>query len=208
MLISRHSQESSSSCRPASMFPKTASSRPGADVEKAAKAQSRRHAGCDFRLSRNPDDLTVHQLAKSGVALKAVPFAQPGERYSALLGDHVELLYSPIGNIGNFVSGRQMRPILFFSDERIKDYPDIPTAKEAGYAISLPQRRAVVVRTGTPSEIVKTLSDAIAAVVAEPEYANFLKLELASPDSYVPTDAAKPLMEKDLTVMKTMAAKD
>jgi tripartite-type tricarboxylate transporter receptor subunit TctC len=178
-----------------------------ADVEKAAKANpdSLRVAISGFG---SPDDLSVHALAKAGLTLKAVPFAQPGERYSALLGNHVELLYSPIGNIGSFVAGNQMRPILFFNDERIKEYPDIPTAKEVGYPISLPQRRAVIVKAGTPSDVVTTLSTAVAEIVKEPEYVDFLKQELASPSSYVATDAANSLMEKDLAAMRKMAAKE
>jgi tripartite-type tricarboxylate transporter receptor subunit TctC len=176
-----------------------------ADVEKAAKANP---DGLKVAISGfgSPDDLTIHQLAKQGIALKAVPYAEPGERYSSLLGHHVDLLYSPIGNIGSFVSGKQMRPILFFNAEPIKGFEDVPTAKQSGYDISLPQRRAVIVKADTPPAQVKILSDALAAVVAKPEYAEFLKQELASPASYVPTAAAASLMESDLAAMKNMAA--
>jgi tripartite-type tricarboxylate transporter receptor subunit TctC len=176
-----------------------------ADVEKAAKANP---GGLKVAISGfgSPDDLTIHQLAKRGLSLKAVPYAEPGERYSALLGHHVDLLYSPIGNIGSFVSGKQMRPILFFNAEPIKGFDDVPTAKQSGYDISLPQRRAVIVKADTPPGRVKVLSDAIAAVVAKPEYADFLKQELASPASYVPTEAAASLMESDLATMKNMAS--
>ena len=64
-----------------------------ADVEKAAKA---RPDELKVAISGfgSPDDLTIHQLAKHGISLKAVPFAEPGERYSSLLGHHVDLLYS------------------------------------------------------------------------------------------------------------------
>lgn len=176
-----------------------------ADVEKAVKA---RPDGLKVAISGfgSPDDLTIHQLAKHGVSLKAIPYAEPGERYSSLLGHHVDLLYSPIGNIGSFVSGKQMRPILFFNAEPIEGYPDVLTAKQAGYDISLPQRRAVIVKAGTPPDRVKVLSDALAAVVAKPEYADFLKQELASPNSYVPTEPAKSLMDSDLAIMKRMAS--
>lgn len=176
-----------------------------ADVEKAAKA---RPDGLKVAISGfgSPDDLTIHQLAKRGILLKAVPYAEPGERYSALLGHHVDLLYSPIGNIRSFVSGKQMRPVLFFNSEPIEGYADVPTARQSGYDISLPQRRAVIVKAGTPPERVKVLSDALASVIAKPEYVEFLKEELAIPTSYVPTEAAKSLMESDLTAMKSMAS--
>jgi tripartite-type tricarboxylate transporter receptor subunit TctC len=175
-----------------------------ADVEKAAKANP---GGLRVAISGfgSPDDLTIRQLGKEGVSLKAVPYAEPGERYSALLGRHVDLLYSPIGNIGNFVSGKQMRPILFFGSEPIKGFENIPNARDVGHDISLPQRRALIVKAGTPPDIVKKLSDALTAVVARPEYVEFLKQELASPTSYVPTKAAIDLMQSDLENMKKMA---
>jgi tripartite-type tricarboxylate transporter receptor subunit TctC len=175
-----------------------------ADVEKAAKANP---GGLRVAISGfgSPDDLTIRQLAKDGVSLKAVPYAEPGERYSALLGRHVDLLYSPIGNIGNFVSGKQMRPILFFGSEPIKGFENIPNAKDIGHDISLPQRRALIVKAGTPPDVVKKLSDSLSAAVATPEYSDFLKQELASPTSYVPTKAAMDLMQSDLENMKKMA---
>jgi tripartite-type tricarboxylate transporter receptor subunit TctC len=178
-----------------------------ADVAKAAKASPN---GLKVAISGfgSPDDLSIKALQKHGENLKPVPFAEPGERYSALLGHHVDLLYSPIGNITSFVSGKQMRPILFFSDKRIEGYPDVETANEAGYDVSLPQRRAVIVKTGTPPEVLKVLSSALAKVVAEPEYTRFLKQELASPDSYLPPEASEKLMKKDLVAMKGMAAKE
>ena len=174
------------------------------DVEKAAKAKP---DGLKVAISGfgSPDDLTIQAFAKKGLVLNAVPFAQPGERYSAVLGHHADLLYSPIGNIRSFVVGKQMRPILFFSNKRIADYPDIPTAKEMGYDIALPQRRAIVAKAGLPPNVVKTLSDALAAVAKEPEYVAFLKQELASPNSYVSMQDSKPLMERDLVAMKAMA---
>ncbi|SRR5579871_6680653 len=174
-----------------------------ADVEKAAKANpgALRVAISGFG---SPDDITIRQLSREGVTLKPVPYAEPGERYSALLGHHVDLLYSPIGNIGNFVSGKQMRPILFFGSELINGFEGVPNAKDVGHDISLPQRRALIIKAGTPADIVKKLSDSLGAAVATPEYANFLKQELASPTSYVPTKGAVDLMQTDLENMKKM----
>jgi putative tricarboxylic transport membrane protein len=174
------------------------------DIEKAAKANP---GGLRVAISGfgSPDDLTIRQLGREGITLKPVPYAEPGERYSALLGHHVELLYSPIGNIGNFVSGKQMRPILFFGSEPIKGFEGVPNAKDVGHDISLPQRRALIVKAGTPADIVKKLSDSLSAVMMTPEYKDFLKKELASPTSYVATKDATDLMQNDLENMKKMA---
>ena len=65
-----------------------------ADVEKAAKTQTMRVGVTGFGSN---DDLTVNFLAKKGLKFVSVPFPKPGERYSAILGGHAEVLYEQIG---------------------------------------------------------------------------------------------------------------
>lgn len=150
----------------------------------------------------SPDEITTNYLLSKGVKLSAVPFAKPGERYSALLGEHVDLLYSPAGNIISFIEGKKMYPVLMLTEKRLADYPQTPTSKELGYDITLPQRRAIVIKAGTDPKRVELLSNALAKVVATPKYREFLQKSLASPDSWVPTREALDLMKRDLDDMR------
>lgn len=171
-----------------------------ADVEKAArdKPNAIKVAMSGFG---SPDHITVNYFATKGLIFKAVPFAEPGERYSALLGGHVDVLYSPVGNIRSFVDGKQMHPILFFTSARLPDFANVPSSKESGYDITLPQRRAVIIRANTPPDRVKILADALAKVTAQDRYAEFLKRESAQPDSFVPTAEARKVMASDVAEM-------
>ena len=150
----------------------------------------------------SPDDITINYLISKGLKLNAVPFAKPGERYSALLGGHVDLLYSPAGNIKSFVDSKQMRPVIFFNNGRLPEFPDTPTSKELGYDITLPQRRAIIVKAGTDPAKVALLSQALQRAVATPEYKAFLKDSLGLENSWVPTQETLAVMQSDLDGMK------
>jgi len=168
-------------------------------VEQAARVRPLKVAISGFG---SPDEITINYLISKGLKLNAVPFAKPGERYSALLGGHVDLLYSPAGNIKSFVDSKQMRPVIFFSKKRLAEFPAIPTSKELGYDITLPQRRAILVKAGTDPAKVALLSEAISKAVATPEYKAFLKESVAIPDSYLPTKATVDVMHSDLQNME------
>lgn len=150
----------------------------------------------------SPDDITIQYFANRGLKFNAVPFANPGERYAALLGGHVDALYSPAGNIKSFVDSNQMRPIIFFNRDRLPEFQQVPSSKELGYDITLPQRRAVIVKSGTEPAKLAVLSDALARVATSAEYKAFLKESLAAENSYLPTMESRALMRSDLEEMR------
>lgn len=170
-------------------------------VEREARSRPLKVAISGFG---SPDDITINYLIGKGLKLNAVPFAKPGERYSALLGGHVDLLYSPAGNVKSFVDSKQMKPVMFFNGARLSEFADTPTSKELGYDITLPQRRAIIVKAGTDPARVALLSQALQRAVATPEYKAFLKDSLALPDSYLPTKESLAVMQSDLAEMKTI----
>jgi tripartite-type tricarboxylate transporter receptor subunit TctC len=149
----------------------------------------------------SPDHITVNYFATKGLTFKAVPFAEPSERYSSLLGGHTDVLYSPVGNVRSFVEGKQMHPILFFTSARLPSFANVPSSKESGYDITLQQRRAIIIRANTPPERIKVLADALAKVTTQERYGEFLKREHAQPDSFVATEAARKVMESDVAQM-------
>ena len=150
----------------------------------------------------SPDEITINFLVSRGLKLSPVPYSKPGERYSALLGGHVDALYSPAGNVISFVESRRMRPLLVLDAARMREYPAVPTSPESGYDIALPQRRAIIVRAGTDPARMKLLSDSLARVVASDRYKAYLKESFASEQSYVATKGSLELMQSDLAGMK------
>jgi tripartite-type tricarboxylate transporter receptor subunit TctC len=61
-------------------------------------------------------------------------------------------------------------------------------------------------RSGTPPEIIKKVSDALAKVYASPEYKKFLEDQYADPNSFEDAAHAGPFIKQQLDDMKkTMA---
>jgi putative tricarboxylic transport membrane protein len=153
------------------------------------------------------DDFSLTVLAHNGIKVTQVPFSKPSERYVSILGGHADALYEQAGDVGQFLRSNQMRPILLFGEKRLPAFKDVPASYELGYKIALPQFRSIVVRAGTPPDIVKKLSDALAKVYASPEYKKFMEVQFCDPNSFEDSSTAPAFINQQLDDMKkTMAS--
>ena len=152
------------------------------------------------------DDFSLTVLDHGGIKIIQVPFAKPSERYVSILGGHADALYEQAGDVAQFLNNKQMRPILLFGEKRMEAFKDIPASYELGYKVALPQFRAIVLRSGTPPEIIKKVSDALAKVVATPEYKKFLEEQYADPASFEDATKAPAYVNQQLEDMKKTIA--
>ena len=109
-------------------------------------------------------------------------------------------------SVKSYVDGKQMAPVLVLSNERLPAFKDVPTAREAGFDITLSQFRAIVMKAGTDPARVKTIADALAKVYNDPEYKVFLKDAMAFDASYVAADGAVAFMQGELDAMRKIVA--
>ena len=150
-------------------------------------------------------DLTAQYLASKKVALIGVPYTKPGERYSAVLGGYVELLYEQAGDIRSFLDGGQLRPLLFFASQRLAaPSADVPVSAEFGYDILLPQVRAVLAKAGTDPRRLQVLTNSIERFAASPEYHKFIEQQLALPDSFISIRQAHPYLQSELEALRKL----
>jgi putative tricarboxylic transport membrane protein len=174
-----------------------------ADLEKAARTERLRVGVTGFGSN---DDLTANFFAKKGLKFSSVPFPKPGERYSAVLGGHAEVLYEQIGDVRSFIDGKQIRPVILFAGKRDPSFPDVPSSVELGHNVMLPQFRAVVVKSGTDPSIVKTLADALAEAAGNPEYVAYLKDQYAAANSFVAAADTRAFLDNELKAMNQLIA--
>jgi putative tricarboxylic transport membrane protein len=149
------------------------------------------------------DDFTLKHLeTKGGIKVVQVPFSKPSERYVSILGGHADALYEQGGDVVQFIKSGEMRPILMFGDKRMAEFPGVPASGELGFTVSLPQFRAIVVRSSTPPEVIKTMSDALSQIAATDEFKTFLKESLADPNSFMPAEKSTDFLKEQLSEMK------
>jgi tripartite-type tricarboxylate transporter receptor subunit TctC len=108
----------------------------------------------DFKIGNGGNGSTWHLAAaaveeKTGAKFNHIPYAGAAPAILALLGGHLETL-------------------AIMSDQRIKGFEQVPTARERGLDITVGTWRGLAVHKQTPPEIVAMLRTATAKVAKEP----------------------------------------
>ena len=174
------------------------------DIEAEAKKRPLKVAITGFGSA---DDLHVIYFTQKGLKLTAVPFAKPAERYTAILGGHADILYEQLGDVKSFLDGKQMRPVLIFSEARFPAFGNVPDSFELGHRIAISQFRSIAMKAGTDQGRVKGVSDALAKVAATDDYKAWLKDQYADEKSFIPAAGAVAFMKQELETMRKYAPK-
>lgn len=133
-----------------------------------------------------------------------VPFSGGPDLRAALLGGHIDMGFSGSRHVPMIKSG-QLKALAVPSDERYASLPDTPTLKELGIPFSLNMYSIFAVPAGTPDNVVKKLSDAIAAAAQEPGFKKLAaKLDIVAV-SMGSADAVKMIDDQIEEVRKTRA---
>jgi len=154
------------------------------------------------------DDITVNYLKTKGLKLEAIPYAEPGMRYTSILGSNADVLYEQTGDVRSYFDGGKIRPLIFFYAHRLNtpQFKNVPAGGEFGYDVTLPQFRAIVVKAGTDPKIVKKLADELAVVAQKPEFKAYLDQQYADPNSYVSMENSRKFMDDWLVQAKKFRA--
>ncbi len=130
------------------------------------------------------DHVAVYEFAKAaGFEAEYVPFDSGGEIIVALMSDTIDVgVLNPSEFMGQY-EAKNVKPIVFLIPERLKDFSDVPTAKELGWDVEMATWRGVAVRAGTPEAVVETLREAFAESMAHSVYQNYLATNSMGPES-------------------------
>lgn len=172
----------------------------------------------------NPGEITMANLGKVGsmelvvmqqlmdalgLDIKQIAFDKPAERYGALIGEHVDVLFEQPGDVRSFLDSGQMKPILTFLEERPDVFADVPTNKEAGADFApLKRFRGFYVKKGVPQDRVDFLAAACKAGFDTAGYQEFNKKKyMHLIDSYRDTAGSIALIDDAVATYKSMYEK-
>lgn len=157
--------------------------------------------------ANSPDEATVNYLETKGIKLVSIPYAKPSDRYVAVLGGQVELLYEQAGDIKVHLDAKKMRPLIFFASKRLSaPFEEVPVSAELGYDILLPQTRSIVAKKGVDPAILTILSNSLNKLSTTPEFVAYLKDQYAQPDSFIPMKDAQGFLSNELSSFKKIAS--
>ncbi|MCG8621029.1 MAG: tripartite tricarboxylate transporter substrate binding protein [Proteobacteria bacterium] len=141
--------------------------------------------------------VVMHQLQDAlGIQIRQVAFDKPAERYGALIGGQVDLLFEQPGDVRSFLDAGTMVPVLTFLDNRPDVFADVPTHIEAGADFdALTRFRGFYVKRGVPRDRLAFLQEACAEGFKERGYADFNRSKFMHLiDSYRDTEGSIDLI--------------
>ena len=110
-------------------------------------------------------------ILRTGTKMTPVPFAGWAQSSPALLGKHIEAVVAQPGDVMSLVDCKRLRVLIVYQEKRHPAFPDVPTAKEAGWDVANGVWVLVIAPKGTPASIAKYIHDAAKAAVDDPVFA-------------------------------------
>ncbi len=105
-----------------------------------------------------------------GAQFVHVPFSGGGPAITGVLSGQVDCVMAnaPEG-ISNVENG-QLRILAVFAPQRYTAFPDVPTGRECGVDLDLPQWRTVVCPPETPDDVINALAEIFRQCCEDPEF--------------------------------------
>jgi putative tricarboxylic transport membrane protein len=109
-----------------------------------------------------------------------VPFKGGQDAALALLGGHIDVaVMTPSSALAQIKSG-DLRLLGISSAERNEYFPDVPTFKEQGYNVVESIWRGIMVKAGTPKDVIDKLMATIEKMKQTKEWQDFSRLNMQS----------------------------
>ncbi|WP_342131034.1 Bug family tripartite tricarboxylate transporter substrate binding protein [Hydrogenophaga sp. OTU3427] len=140
-----------------------------ADVIRAAKAQPDRFViSTTFQYS--VPHLAVDMLSKAaGVPLRAVPYSNSGQSIAAVISGDAQMLIDGVPPIDPMVKGGRLKPVAIFSEERLPNRGQLPTASETYPSLVINGWFGFLAPTGASAQAMARVNSDLNAVVAQPD---------------------------------------
>jgi len=140
------------------------------------------------------------------VQLTHVPFKGSADSVTALLGGHIDFVFSSYASLNAGVETKRVVLIASNGAQRAKLTPNLPTIAETIPGYNFAVNQGLFARVGTPREIVAKIAGEMAAIVKEPEVIAAMDKIGAEPASGGAEDLARAMKDEQERVAKAVAA--
>ena len=110
------------------------------------------------------------EMQVPGAKFKSIPNKSSAEIIAAIAGNHADAAVMALNNMNQHVDSGNMRILAVLNPERVKEFPNAPTARELGYDVSWSSWRAIGVPKGVPADIKQALDEAFKKAFDNPEF--------------------------------------
>jgi tripartite-type tricarboxylate transporter receptor subunit TctC len=106
---------------------------------------------------------------RAGIDLTFVPYPGFAAGLTDLKGGRISVIFESLSALAPAVQDGSVKLLAVASDQRLPQFPDVPTVGETLPGFIATGWLALLARTGTPDSIVQTLSTALRASLGDPE---------------------------------------
>ncbi len=146
---------------------------------------------------------SVALFKAAGVEVLEVPFPA-AQTVPSLLGGHVDALVQLPAALSSHVKNGTVRLVAALTSKRDPALPDVPTAQEQGFDVSLEAWRGIAAPRGAPKTVVAALEAAIRRTVESPGFASASR-KLGVTPAYMPAEEFGALIAgEDATLARLM----
>ena len=134
---------------------------------------------------------------KAGITVQIMPFKGGGNAASiALAGGHVQAGVAHPSEYGPHVQSGKIRLLGVAEDQRLKNFPDVPTLKELGYDVNGAAIRTFSVPKGVPADVKARLIKAFEVAVKGPDFQALVD-KIGDLVWYVGPEEAQKILDKE-----------
>ncbi len=126
-----------------------------------------------------------------------VPYPGGGPALTAVAGGHVDAAATNPGNVKPLIDAGKVRVLVVSSDQRLADFPDVPTYKEKGWDVVRYQWRGLMAKAGTPKPVIDRLATAVEKAQQTEEWKVYLK-RVTQLDGFQGPDAFRAQLQQDI----------
>ncbi len=129
----------------------------------------------------------------TGTNMVHVPYRGGGAAAIALISGETQAEIATLGSVVSFIKAKQIRAIGVTSEQRVKQFPDIPTIAETVPGYEFTAWVGCFVPAGTPRNLVDKLNGELGKVLADPDVATKLNALTLEPMYMTPEEFARRL---------------
>jgi tripartite-type tricarboxylate transporter receptor subunit TctC len=128
---------------------------------------------------------------KTGIKVEHVPYKGAAQGLTDLVGGHIDFSAQTLSSASALIRSGGLRALAHGGNQRVPDYPDVPTFKEAGYDLVGTNWFALAGPANLPNDIRDKVNGAIADAMAKPESQERLRQNGLVSDPMTPEAFAK-----------------
>lgn len=162
-----------------------------ADLLKMAKAEPGKVTFGDY------GELTLaHLMRAAGIDLMRVPYKGGVPAMVDVISGQVDIYAGSAAQLAPQVKGGKLRVLAVTSEERVLDFPDVPTVREVFPGYRALNYQGVFVRKGTPPAVIDALYKQSLAAITKPHFQQQAAAQYAAVKPMNPAEFKK-FMEAD-----------